>query len=80
MKDIRFGSIPEEYQKDGETKTSWQPAGYKAVIDWDAKKLFVIDARTGKMIVFNEQKEKPDLKTHKRPAPQTDIGDMEVPF
>lgn len=60
MKDIRFGSIPEKYtDKNGQEQTSWQPAGYKAVIDWEARKLFVVDARTGGMIVFSEKRDKP---------------------
>lgn len=61
MKEIRFGSIPEKYtDKDGNEQTSWQPAGYKLVLDWEAKKVFMIDARTGGMIIFSEQKKKED--------------------
>lgn len=68
MKDIRFGSIPQKYiDREGKEKTSWMDAGYKLVIDWQEEKVFMIDARTGGMVLFNKKPEttqsKPEVIT-----------------
>lgn len=82
MKEVRFGSIAEEYEKNGEAKTAWNPAGFKAMIDWENRKLSVQDVRTGKWIFFGEKKEKTE-RVHKSDVPEIDdemSPDTEIPF
>lgn len=79
MKEVRFGTIPEEYQdKEGKTKTSWSPSGHKAIIDWEEKKLFVVDARNGKNVMFFPKKE--DSTKPSAPVSNDLRPDEEVPF
>ena len=55
--EIRFGSIPEDYtDRDGNKQTSWSPSGHKLLIDWEARKTFMVDARTEKTINFSAKK------------------------
>ena len=70
-KQIMFGKIADEYEVNGEKKTGWNDIGMKLFVDWEARKVSMIDVRTGKWITFFEARSRHDNKNNQGNQPKS---------